>query len=301
LKKLASILPVLALTLAACGSGGNSVAATVDHEDITVGQVESFIDPGEVSTISKADFAQYLGFAIQQQILTTAAESEFGIVIDEADVDDEADALVEQANTGGATREEFLATSGVTEELLHEVALQRLIQDEVKANLESDLAEPTQEEIDGVITEAEAAYCASHILVATEAEASDVLDRLAAGEQFADLATELSTDTTSGAQGGDLGCGPADMYVTEFADALTKAEVGVPAGPVETEFGFHVILLREDEIPTEEEIVDQLNTAALDTAVNEWFLGVIDGAEVTVDESYGTWDGSLPGVVPPEE
>jgi peptidyl-prolyl cis-trans isomerase C len=301
LKKLASILSVLTLTLAACGSGSNSVAATVDGEEITVGEVEALIDPGEVSTIGKDQFAQFLGFAIQQQILTTAAEDDLGIVIDDADIAAEADVIVETANTQGVSREEFLATSGVTEEMLLEVAHQRLLQTEVRSKLEPDVAAPTQGEIDGVMTEAEAAYCASHILVATEEEATAVLDRLEAGEEFADLATELSTDTTSGALGGDLGCGPAEQYVTEFADALTTAEVGVPTGPVQTEFGFHVILLRDDEVPTEAEVIEQLSSTALDTAVTDWFLGIVEAAEVTVDESYGTWDGTGAEVVPPSE
>jgi peptidyl-prolyl cis-trans isomerase C len=301
LKKLASILSALTLALAACGGGSSSVAATVDGEDITVGDVEALIDQGDASTIDKSQFAEFLGFAIQQQILTTAAEDELGIVIDEDEIAAEADVIVEQANTQGVTREEFLSTSGVTETLLLEVAHQQLLRTELGSKLEADVAQPTQEEIDGVITEAEANYCASHILVATEEEATAVLDRLEAGEEFADLAAELSTDTTSGAQGGDLGCVPAETYVTEFADALTTAEAGVPTGPVQTEFGFHVILLRDDEVPTEAEVIEQLSSAALDAAISDWFQAAVEAAEVTVDESYGTWDGSVPEVVPPTE
>ncbi|MGH8923571.1 MAG: peptidylprolyl isomerase, partial [Acidimicrobiia bacterium] len=129
-----------------------------------------------------------------------------------------------------------------------------------------------------------------------------VVDRLEAGEEFADLAAELSTDTASGAQGGDLGCAPSDQYVTEFADALTAAEVGVPSQPIETEFGFHIILLGDDQIPTEDEIIEQLTTVAVGTATNEWFLEQVEAAEVTVDERYGTWQASpTPQVVPPTE
>ena len=301
MKKLVSILFAGALLLAACGGGSNSVAATVDGEEITVGEVEALIDLGEESTIPKEQFAEMLGFEIQQRILTGAAESELGIVIGEPEIAAEADAIVEEFNTAGGTREEFLSTNGVTEALLLEIAHQRLLETQVRGKLEADVPAPTQQEIDGVMTEAEAAYCASHILVATEQEATDVLGRLDAGEQFVDLAAELSTDTNSGALGGDLGCGPSTAYVTEFADALTTAEVGVPSDPVETEFGFHIILVREDEIPTEEDVIGQLNGAALTTAVNDWFLGIIEGAEVTVEESYGTWDSTVPEVVPPAE
>jgi parvulin-like peptidyl-prolyl isomerase len=302
LKKLVSLLVLAALVLAACGSGSNATAATVDGEDITVGDVEALIDPGEDAEIPKATFAQFLGFEIQQRIVSNAAEEEFGIAITDDEALAEADVIFEEANVEGVTREEFLTTNGVTEEMLLNVAHQQLLDAQVREAFTSDVEDPTQDEIDAVIAEAEAVYCASHILVATEAEANEVMDRLEAGEEFAALATELSTDTGSGAQGGDLGCSAPDAYVTEFADALTAAEVGVPTEPVETEFGFHVILLGEDQIPTEDEVIEQLKIVAIGTATNEWFLEKVEAAEVTVDEAYGTWETDpTPQVVPPTE
>lgn len=302
MKKLVSLLVLVALVLAACGSGSNAVAATVDGDDIKVGDVEALIDPGEDAEIPKATFAQFLGFEIQQRIVSNAAEEEFGITITDDEASAEADIIFEEANVEGVTREEFLTTNGVTEEMLLNVGHQQLLDAQVREAFAADLEDPTQEEIDAVIAEAEAVYCASHIVVATEAEASDVMDRLAAGEEFAALATELSTDTQSGAQGGDLGCSSPDRYVTEFADALTAAEVGVPTEPVETEFGFHVILLGEDQIPTEDEVIEQLEVVAIGTATNEWFLEQVQAAEVTVDEAYGTWETDpTPQVVPPAE
>ena len=291
-----------ALVIAACGGGSGAVAATVDGVDITVGDVEALIDAGDEGTISKEDFAQFLGFDIQQLIVSTAAEQEFGIAISEEEIAAEADAIFEEANVEGVSREEFLSSNEVTEELLLRVAHQQLLDARVREELTADVEEPTQEDIDAVIAEAESLYCASHILVATEAEAIDVVDRLEAGEEFADLATELSTDTGSGAQGGDLGCSSPDTYVTEFAEALTAAEEGVPTEPVESEFGFHVILVRADEIPAEEDVIEQLKTAGIGTATNDWFLAQVEAAEVTVEEKYGTWQSSpTPQVVPPTE
>jgi parvulin-like peptidyl-prolyl isomerase len=302
LKKLASLLVSFALVLTACGGGANAVAATVDGEEITVGEVEALTDPGEEPTIAKEMFAQLLGFAIQQRIVTIAAEEELGIVLSEEEIQEEADLIFESANPEGLSREEFLASNQVTEELLQGVALQQLLDTKVREAFAADLEQPTQEDIDAVIAEAEALYCASHILVATEAEANDILDRIDGGEEFADLATELSTDTGSGAQGGELGCSAPEQYVTEFADALTAAEVGVPTAPIETEFGFHVILLGEDELPTEDQVVEQLQVTAIGTATNAWFLEQVENAEVTVEERYGTWQSSpVPQVVPPTE
>src|SRR3970282_513105 len=80
LKKLALLLVLAALVLAACGGGSNAVAATVNGEDITVGDIEALIDTGEQSTIPKQTFAQFLGFDIQWRIVSDAAEDEFEIV-----------------------------------------------------------------------------------------------------------------------------------------------------------------------------------------------------------------------------
>ncbi len=301
LKKLLTLAPVCALVLAACGSGGgaNSVAATVDGVDITVGEIESLIDPGEEATIPKADFAQMLGFEIQQRVVTDAAAEELGIDIPDAEVEAEATAIFEEANAEGLSREEFLANNSVTEGLLERVARQQLLDTAVREHFSENAEEPTQEQIDARIAENEPLVCASHILVATEDEATAALERINAGEDLADVAAELSSDA-SGAQGGDLGCSDPARYVTEFADALTAAEVGVPTEPVESEFGFHLILLRED--PTEEEVIEQLKVENAGTSANDWFLEQVGGAEVTVDERWGTWElEPVPGVVPPTE
>jgi len=300
LKKYLSLLAVAGFILASRGGGSGAVAATVNGEDITVGDVEALIDTGEESTIPKETFSQFLGFDIQWRIVGRAAEEEFGIVIDDDEATAEADAIFE-ANAQDLTRGEFLETNGVTEEFLLQVARQQLIDAQIREVFTADVESPTQEEIDGVIAEAEALYCASHILVATRAEADDVRARIEAGEDFAALAAELSTDTGSGAQGGDLGCTPPDSFVAEFAEALTAAEVDVPTEPVESEFGFHVILLREDELPTEDEVVEALTAQGVGEATNAWFIEQVEAAEVTVDESYGTWQTNPPQVVAPTE
>lgn len=88
-------------------------------------------------------------------------------------------------------------------------------------------------------------WSASHILVATEEEAQAVEARLAAGEDFAALAQELSMDTGSGAQGGALGWfGPGAM-VPEFEAGVAALRPGQVSAPVQSQFGWHVIRLDE--------------------------------------------------------
>ncbi len=86
-----------------------------------------------------------------------------------------------------------------------------------------------------------------HILVATEEEATDIVNALNAAESFADLAKAVSTDTGSGANGGELGWSPVTNYVKEFQDAVKTAEIGAIAGPIKTQFGYHIIQVRARE------------------------------------------------------
>jgi peptidyl-prolyl cis-trans isomerase C len=87
---------------------------------------------------------------------------------------------------------------------------------------------------------------ASHILVATEAEAKALIAQLKGGADFAKLAKEKSTDAAAAAQGGDLGFFTRDAMVAPFAEAAFAGTPGqVIPTPVHTEFGWHVIRVDE--------------------------------------------------------
>lgn len=86
--------------------------------------------------------------------------------------------------------------------------------------------------------------CARHILVDDVATADEVLSALEDGGDFAELAAEYSTGPT-GESGGDLGCFERGQMVPPFEEAAFTAEIGTPVGPVETQFGQHVILVSE--------------------------------------------------------
>jgi len=95
---------------------------------------------------------------------------------------------------------------------------------------------------------------ARHILIesgsddaAAKQEAEAILARVKAGEDFAKLARESSDDPGSKEAGGELGWATREAYVKEFADALFGMQQGEVAGPVRTQFGYHVIQLEEVE------------------------------------------------------
>ena len=104
-------------------------------------------------------------------------------------------------------------------------------------------------------------YSTAHILVETEEKANELKAQLEGGADFAELAKANSTDTGSGAAGGELGWIKLGMTVQPFEDAVVAAEVGKIAGPVQSEYGFHLIRVnevRDATAPTLEEVRPEL-------------------------------------------
>lgn len=100
----------------------------------------------------------------------------------------------------------------------------------------------TEEEVKEFYNDFEPEIQASHILVAEEELAIDLITRIGAGEDFAEIAIEFSTDTGSGALGGDLGLFGKGMMVPEFeAAAYALAIDEVTQVPVKSQFGYHII------------------------------------------------------------
>ena len=102
-------------------------------------------------------------------------------------------------------------------------------------------------------------FKARHILVETQAAAADLISQLNEGADFAELAKTHSTGPT-GPNGGDLGWFAPDQMVKPFSDAVAGLEDGAhTADPVQTQFGWHVILReesRENTPPTLESVRD---------------------------------------------
>jgi peptidyl-prolyl cis-trans isomerase C len=82
-------------------------------------------------------------------------------------------------------------------------------------------------------------HCA-HILVKTEKEANEVLERLKKGEKFASIAKEVSL-CPSGKRGGDLGTFSRGKMVKEFENAAFALQKGQISPIAKTKFGYHVI------------------------------------------------------------
>ncbi|WP_420585587.1 peptidylprolyl isomerase [Ruegeria sp.] len=111
--------------------------------------------------------------------------------------------------------------------------------------------------------EGEDEFDASHILVETEEEANAIKAQLDDGADFAELAKEKSTGP-SGPNGGALGWFGKGQMVPEFEGAVLGLEKGQVSDPVQTQFGWHVVILndkRKSEAPALEAVRGELAQA----------------------------------------
>ncbi len=118
-------------------------------------------------------------------------------------------------------------------------------------------------------------FHAAHILVETEAEAKAIKAELDKGADFASIARQKSTGPT-GPGGGDLGWFGLGAMVPEFEAAIIELETGAVSAPVQTQFGWHVITLKErrksmapDLETVREELIRELRAYAVETRIEE--------------------------------
>ena len=126
-------------------------------------------------------------------------------------------------------------------------------------------------------------YNASHILVETEEEAKAIKEALDGGANFAELAREKSTGP-SGPNGGALGWFKTGSMVPAFEAAVVALKAGEVSDPVQTQFGWHVILLSETrsaEIPPLDDVRGELENNLRQSAVEAKIIELTEAATVT--------------------
>ncbi len=152
--------------------------------------------------------------------------------------------------------ENYLQQSGMTEESIKkELSYDIMVNHYVLSKIESLI--PTEEELKTLFNDLKmnVQVRASHILLNTEEEALKALERINNGEDFAEVAKELSIDTVSGANGGDLDYFNYAKMVQPFSEAAFSMEVGEVSQPVKSDFGYHIIKVT-DKIVDEEKTVE---------------------------------------------
>jgi peptidyl-prolyl cis-trans isomerase C len=174
-----------------------------------------------------------------------------------------------------ARRLAFINDRALRAEYLRAHVFDSVSDEEIKALYDAQVAafEPAEE------------IRASHILVATEEKAKELIEQLDAGGSFADLAKEHSTDVGSGAKGGDLDFFGRGRMVPVFEQAAFALEPGTyTKTPVQSEFGWHVILVTEKRMSSPPTL-EQLTPALQEEAAKQKFIAALDKlrAEATID------------------
>lgn len=245
---MASLVLALAGPVRAEGETAETVVATVNGTAITLGHMIALREslPEQYQTLpDDVLFKGILDQLVQQETLKQAT----------TDLSTRDTATLENEQRGYVSG---VAIQRIVEVAVTEEALQAAYDARFK-----DAAPQTE-------------YNAAHILVDTIEEATALKAELAAGADFAALAKEHSTDTGSGAAGGDLGWFGLGAMVKPFEDAVIAAKPGEVTEPVLSDFGYHLILVKETRVaeqPTldmlRDELAAEIENAAIAAKIDE--------------------------------
>lgn len=300
--RLASILAVVAIIATACGDGsvaGDSAdTVSVGGESLSRSDLNSILEElpeTEAGTLDAGATANFLSNWVFITALGQELETK-GYAVTQADTDQAVDQLEASSDIDLSTPFGQLQVS----QRAIQLAAEPLIEDEL-SKLQVDSAIPEY-------------LCSSHILVASVEDAEVVGQRLSDGEDFATLAAEVSTGP-SGPGGGDLGCVDTSTFVVEYIEGARLVAPAGLTGPVESQFGFHVIDVRSMG-PLSAANHPEMSQTDVDSALQASITGAQTGqrdvvvqdiindvnaritSSVSVDPRYGEWDEGL-GIVPP--
>lgn len=298
------------LAIGACSNEGDLVA-TVNGVDIHMEEIEETASD-EVEVVDRVAFEDRLLSMVITRLVLTKALEEHGIDPEQEPyrtaAEDEYQNLRAQVLSQSPDYETFLESQGITDQRVRLVAVQRAVVEALGDVLVNEIPEMTAEEVDQVFQSSRVrlteSVCTTHVLLDTREEAEAVLERALGGESMTELAREFSIEPGASDSGGDLGCLPADTFVAEYAEAVVTAQLMTPFGPVESQFGHHVILVTDRTDPRladhEEGIRSENTERRRGEAIEEWFIRVAAESDVDIEPRYGTWTTEpAPRILPP--
>lgn len=254
-RPLTAVALALGVATSAPAQSLDTVVATVGETEITLGEmlIARLQLPQQYQQIPEdALYEGVLNQLIQQQVLA-----------------DSLDASPKRLELAIANETRSLRAG----EAVEAIGAAEATEDAIRAAYEEQFGTPS----------GEIEYHARHILVETKEEAEELVALLDGGADFAETAKEHSTGP-SGPSGGDLGWFGAGMMVPEFEEAVMALEPGHVSDPVETQFGWHVILLeesREKPAPTLEDVRLEIEGELVRKAVEARIAELEAGAEIT--------------------
>ncbi|WP_339113951.1 peptidylprolyl isomerase [Thioclava sp. GXIMD2076] len=233
----------------------DTVVATVNGKDITVGQMQIVRDSLPAQYLQMDDATLFKG--ILDQLVQQTALSELGEGR-KTKRDDVALEVQRRAYLAGSMLE-YSANRAVSDD-----AVQKAYDAKYKA------ADPVTE------------YHAAHIIVPTKEKAEELKKQLDDGADFAELAKANSQDGAA-ANGGDLGWFSLDQMVEPFGAAVADMKDGQISEPVQTQYGWHIIKREGSRIadaPKLADVRDELEGDLRQKAVESRVKDTVDAADV---------------------
>jgi peptidyl-prolyl cis-trans isomerase C len=321
-RRIPSLIATLIASLAMCASAdqGSKTIATVNGQAITEQELANELDRPDLkatlesikddpATVQKLK-AAVVASMIDRELLLDAAKR--SAIVKEDEIKKDLDILIQQQG-GRAQIEPVLTSYGTTWDLFikgmtERVTIEKYVAAELlqsvpldDATLQKEYnAHPERYAVPELVT-------ARHILVrlkpgASEAEQAAALKKaqeiharaVAKGTDFAKLASEVSEDETTKAEGGNLGRFQKGMMVPEFEQASFSLPVGGISEPVKTAFGYHIIKVEEhtkSETPPFDSIKDKVRYSVMAQAHEQIVMDKLaqfrkDAAINYVDSTY---------------
>lgn len=305
-----ALLGAVALLGAACSTAAKPVV-TID--DVQIAEADFAALHVDADDLDADELAGSTLLLVLHHAFTLHAREELGVEPDRAAVD----------KRFGERTVGFEARGNVDEQLaLRNLTRERVqIEAELDALQEAVAAHLVRSEAPGfdlagaydayLLDEAE--VCIQQIQIADVSHVDGVLERLAAGESFDEVARDVSIDSfvdrepgLSGA-GGDFGCSTPGSLAVGLGAAAMSVPLGEPVAPVVSAVGVHVLWVSDRTIPQ----LEDAKSAVLEHAVplqgqemfRLWAVDLLQTIEVEVDQAYGRWaklpeTDPVPTVVP---
>ena len=252
---------------------------------------------------------EYIDQLVEEELVKSGAADK-GVTVDEEEVE----SYVKEFSANYDSEEEWqsiLEQAGFTEESYRDIIRESLMEQALQETFENEVAADDAEVLETADLYAQyysGAKRSSHILIKVDdmndeeaveaaiAKAEEIIELIESGEMdFAEAAREYSEDTSAD-NGGDVGWDRLSSFVTEYTDALDALELDEVSGPVQSQYGIHIIKCTEvfnapeklkslDEIPEafRSTIESTAKSSAANTAYQAWVDSMKEKAEIVIN------------------
>jgi len=298
------LVSALAVLLLVAGCSSDNSATLVDGVEITTDDVARLhIDFDELDDDERASSLLLL---ILRQAFGSRATTDLDLQFDEGDFETALQERLNRLEGRGGVDEVLTALNQTPDRIRIEAEL-----DTIRAGVVAELVRTEapgfdlQAAFDGYLL-AEAEVCIRQMQLSSGPDFDRAADRLAAGENFADVAREISIDpfvdrTDGVGAGGDLGCSAPSALPGGLDVATLTAPLNEPTGPVVADNGLYLLEVYQRSAPDLAEVRDEVAEFAVAQQGPElfrrWAVDVLQLIDVEVAAEFGTW-GMLPETDP---